>query len=290
MLRSILILTLLGIQAATAEPWFDGEPDYADSESESLANKLLAAHGGMQPMLAARSLQFEFFTKTSGGPMPFYSREAVDLATGDGYIEWPFWNSTIALYGDELWSHKWPMPLPAGFFIRLTTSFITLPWQVQADAANIGPASKGQLPGDDAVYDVLRVTFDRRNPSIPGTFYDIYIDTDSHLMKGLRFDISHPGMVANPEQPLGPNFHVFDEYRNIDGLVIPTFYKSYGTGKASDSDQRSNAYHFAWNIDTSKPFDREKLQAPAGAVPDSVSMQWWQQAGTQGVKNAGDGR
>lgn len=66
-------------------------------------------------------------------------------------------------------------------------------------------------------------TFDQRSPSMPGTFYDIFIDQESGLMKGVRFDISQPGMVVNHSQPLGPDFHVFGEYRKFYGLALPTF-------------------------------------------------------------------
>ena len=165
------------------------------------------------------------------------------------------------------------MPMPAGFFIRLTSSFITLPWQIRADGTNIGPTSKGQLPEDDTEYDVLRVTFDQRHPGIPGTFYEIYIDPDSRLMSGLRFDINHPGMVANPNQPLGPNFHDFKNYRDVDGLMIPTYYVSYGQG--SQNGGTSNAHHFVWDIELDQPFDAARLVAPDDATIDDVSRNWW---------------
>jgi hypothetical protein len=271
MLRA-LILAFLASGVAQAAPWFDGTPEYADDASRQLAAQLLEAHGGMQPMQDAKSLQFNFFTKASGGPNPFFSFEAVDLATGNAYLEWPDWNASVALNEGELWSHQWPMPMPAGFFIRLTTSFITMPWQVQADSANVGPVSQGKLPNDDAIYDVLRITFDDRSPSIPGTFYDLYIDADTHVMKGIRFDINHPGMVANPNQPLGPNFHVFFEHRQFDGLILPTSYVTYGGGNTDVG----GAYHFAWNVRLDEPFNEAKLKAPEGAVKDEVSMGWWQ--------------
>lgn len=279
MYRALFILMLATSASVNANPWFNGTPEYSDAAAAELAAELLAAHGGMQPMANARSLQLDFFTKVIGGPMPFYSKEAVDLTNGDAFIEWPFWNATMALHNGELWAHQWPMPMPAGFFIRLTTSFITLPWQIQADTANVGPVSSGKLPEDETVYDILRVTFDERTPSIPGTFYDIYIDPETRLMKGIRFDINHPGMVANPSQPLGPNFHVFDEYRKFGGLILPTFYLSYGRNSASGGD--SNAYHFAWNISLDQEFDVERLNAPDGAVADQVSMDWWQFPGNK---------
>jgi len=274
MLRLIAALVVFASASAQATPWFDGTPDYADSASQALAQQLLEAHGGMQPMADAESLQFRFFTKVLGGPMPFYSFEAVDLATGNAYIEWPFWESRVAFKDGELWSHQWPMPMPAGFFIRLTASFMTLPWQIQADDANVGPAGTGKLPEDETEYDVLQITFDTRSPSIPGTFYDLFIDPVTHRVRGVRFDINHPGMVANPNQPLGPNYHVFGEYRKFDGLLLPTFYKSYGRGSASGGS--SNAYHFAWDVQLDQPFDAARLIAPEGSERDAVSMQWWQ--------------
>ena len=273
-MKKLFLPLLLALQTAAADPWFDGSPEYADEQSRELATAMLAAHGGMAPMSDAESLQFNFFTKMIGGPMPFYSYESVDLENGNAYIEWPFWNSRVAWSDGEVWSYQWPMPMPAGFFIRLTTSFITLPWQINADSANVGPVSSGQIPDDETVYDVLRVTFDHRSPTIPGTFYDVYIDPETRLMKGIRFDINHPGMVANPAQPLGPNFHVFAEYRQFDGLILPTSYMSYGTGSADGGD--SNAYHFAWNVQLDQPFDNSRLDAPDGAVRDAVSMEWWQ--------------
>lgn len=274
MWRPIIILLILGNTPLQASPWFLGTPQFADDASQSLAEAMLAAHGGMQPMSAARSLQFEFFTKMMGGPIPFYSREAVDLGTGNAYIEWPYWKSTVALKNGHLWSHDWPMPMPAGFFVRLTTSFITLPWQIHSDAANVGPSRTGTLPEDDSTYDVLHVTFDRRSPGIPGTFYDIYIDRETRLMKAIGFDINHPGMVANPGQPLGPNYHVFNEYREFNGLILPTFYQTYGSGTAKT--EATSAYHFVWNVAVDKPFDDEKLNAPDGATTDRMSMDWWQ--------------
>lgn len=272
-MHRLFLMVLLAASAAEAGPWFDGNPGYADDESRELAAELLAAHGGMAPMREAESLQFNFFTKTVGGPFPFYSFEAVDLETGSAYMEWPFWDSKVGFTGAELWSHQWPLPMPAGFFVRLTTSFITLPWQINADSANVGPVSTGHLPDDDTVYDTLRVTFDERSPTIPGTYYDVYIDPDTRLMKAIRFDINHPGMVSNPTQPIGPNIHVFDEYRPTDGAMLPTFYFTYGTGSATGGD--TNAYHFAWNLSLRKPFDDSLLEAPAGAQHDAVSMDWW---------------
>jgi hypothetical protein len=273
MLRLIMVLFLLAAGPSMAEPWFEGEPKYENEASRNLAAKLLAAHGGMAPMSAAPSMQFNFFTKMIGNPTPFYSYETLDLRTGSASIDWPFWNARIAWDREQVWTRNWPMPLPAGFFVRLTSSFLTLPWQIHTDGAHIGPVSSDKLPGDTTQYDVLRITFDYRHPGIPGTYYEIFIDPETHLMAGVRFNISHPGMVANPSQPLGPNYHVFGDYRTFSNLVIPTFYKSFGQGSGSGGE--SNAYHFVWNMQVDQEFDRQRTIAPSDAQIDQVSAEWW---------------
>jgi hypothetical protein len=276
MLRHLILITFLIPVSTMASPWFDGKPDFLDDASRELSQEVLDAHGGMAEMAKASSLKFQFFTKVINARSPFYSIEALDLETGSAYIDWPFWGATIAWDRNQLWSQSWPMPMPAGFFVRLTSSFLTLPWQIQANGTNIGPVSKGQLPEDDTEYDVLRVTFDQQNPGIPGTFYEIYIHPETRLMAGLRFDINHPGMVANPNQPLGPNFHVFKNYRNVAGLVLPAYYVSYGQGSSNGG--TSNAHHFVWDVQIDEPFDAERLVAPEDATLDDVSGDWWNTA------------
>jgi hypothetical protein len=274
MLRSFFLLVVFAPSMTWSQTWFEGEPVFADDASRTLAAELLHAHGGMAPMAEANSLQFSFFTKMIGNPTPFYSKESLDLATGNALVDWPFWNSTIGWDGKNIWTRNWPMPLPGGFFVRLTSSFLTLPWQIHSDNATIGPVFQDKLPGDDTVYDVLRITYQNRHPGIPGTFYEIFVHPNSHLMTGLRFDINHPGMVANPSQPLGPNYHVFSDYRTFDGLVIPTFYKSFGTGSSAGGE--SNAYHVVWDLQVDQAFDSHRIQAPSDAMLDQVSASWWQ--------------
>ena len=268
------LLMLIASLPVPAAPYFQGEPKYADQQSRELADKVLAAHGGLEPWADVSSLQFKFFTKMINNPMPFYSYESINIETGAAYIDWLLFDATVAWDNQKMWSNNWPMPLPAGFFVRLTTSFMTLPWQIQADSAHIGPVSQGEIPeGDGVIYDVLRVTFEQRSPSIPGTFYELYVDPANGLMKAIRFDINHPGMVANPNQPLGPNFHVFYEYRKIDGLILPTYYESWGQGSRNGG--KSNAVHVAFDVSLDKPFDATRLVPPENAIVDQVSMDWW---------------
>ena len=269
------IIAALSVTALQAKPLFDSAPTFADEESRQIAMQLLKAHGGMLPWQTAKSLQFQFFTKMINNPKPFYSKEYLDLNTGAALIDWQFFNSQVAWDTKQVWASNWKLPLSPGFFVRLTSSFITLPWQIHQQDMRVGPAGIGHLPEDVTPYTTLKVTMASPNPSMPGTFYEIFIDRKSGLMRGVRFDINHPGMVQNPDQPLGPNIHVFDEFRRMDGLVLPTFYHTFGQGNGSGTNTR--AYHFVWDITLRKPFpDLTKIR-PSHAEVDTISTKWWQQ-------------
>lgn len=270
----LFILPLIAAsQLSHAAPYFHGEPEFADDPARTLAGQMLEAHGGMAAWQAADAFRFKFFTHMVNAPRPFLSDETIDLESGAAYMDWLLFDGVTAWDGETAWSVNWPMPISAGFFVRLSATFITLPWQVFADEARIASDGQAALAGEDGMYDVLRVTYDAPTPSLPGTYYRLFIDPESRLLRAVEFDIAHPGMVANPNQPLGPNLHVFGEYRQVGELIFPTFYETIGQGSAKGGAQ--TAYHFAWDIDLGASFDHGRLKQPENAVVDTSSMQWW---------------
>ena len=277
--RSIVLLffALAVCDLATAgSPLFDGEPRYADDESRRIALRLVEAHGGRDGWRDAESLSFRFVTKVIGAPVPWYSIETMDLRSNAAYIDWPWWDAKTGFDGEAVWSENWKMPLPAGFFTRLTASFITLPWLTGMDGVTVGPVTTDRLPGSETRYRVLRLEFAERGPQVPGEYYELFIDPDRHVMRAVRFNITHPGMVANPNQPLGPNLHVFQEYRQIEGLIFPTYYTSYGRNAANATD--SSAIHMLFDLSLERPFDVAAASPPPAAERDEVTRSWWQQA------------
>ena len=47
------LLMLIASLPALSAPYFQGEPNYTDQQSRELAEKVLAAHGGMEPWAEA---------------------------------------------------------------------------------------------------------------------------------------------------------------------------------------------------------------------------------------------
>jgi hypothetical protein len=265
--------------AAFADPMFSGTPDYENDDARELVERMLAAHGGLEPWQDVQALQFHFFTKTinAQGPNPqppFYSIETTRLSDGAARLEWPFLGAVTGWDTETVWSADWPIPpLPPGFFTGLTTSFMTLPWLIQTDGMRVSAPYDAELPGENVVLPAVRVTFDGQGPEIPGEYYEVFIDPETHLLRAIGFNITHPQMVAIAGQSIGPNYHVFREYTRRGGLVIPSYYETIGS--RLDSDQVVGAIHVAWNIRLDLQLNDAAVSPPPDAVMDEATMAWW---------------
>jgi len=272
-----LVMALLGTVLSTSVlaegAYFLGQPEYQDSRSQALVTAMLEAHGGTQAWSDAEVLSFRFVTKVVGGGAPFYSIEKVALDAGATYIEWPWLQATTGWDGTTVWSKNWPMPIPPGFFTHLTTSFITMPWLTQHDDAVLSYVGHETLPKSEDEMEVVRLTFDAPGPHVPGNYYELFIDPERKLLRAVRFDITHPRMVANPNQPIGPNIHVFEEYRSLAGLVVPTYYVTHGTRQGQGS---TAAVHMVFDMSLEGRLEPKQTALPEGGVVDTATAQWWQ--------------
>lgn len=281
MLRCIRTLLLAAIIASTsavsadAEQRFgDGDPRYESEDTKTLIEAMVAAHGGLAAWDDVSAMRFEIITKVIGtGQAPTYSIETTNMKTGAAYLDYPFWNAQVAWDTEEVWSQNWPLPLPPGFFTGLTTSFITLPWLTQNEGVALSAPYPGTLPGDETLYRVVRMTVDDPGPTIPGEYYELFINEETKLLAGIGFNITHPFMMRIASQPIGPNYHMFSEYQTVGGLVIPTYYETNGYNAQSGGITR--AMHAVFGIDLSSAFDAERLKRPADAVTDESTSEWW---------------
>jgi hypothetical protein len=262
---------------AKAAPKFSGTPIYESDEARALVEDMIAAHGGMSAWDGVETLQFHFFTKVvnpNASPPPFYSIETTRLSDGAAHIEWPLINAQTVWDGKTLWSENWNVgPLPAGFFIQLTTSFITLPWLTQTDGVTISAIEEKSWPGSDVTFPTVRMILNRRAPMIPGEFYDLFIDPETKRLKAIGFNITHPGMVRIAGQSIGPNYHVFKEYTRVGNAVLGSYYETIGSPAANGLTTRAihNAFRFRQNI----ALTDDKLKPGPNAIVDEESMNWW---------------
>ncbi|MEN8375076.1 MAG: hypothetical protein ABFS34_06450 [Gemmatimonadota bacterium] len=248
-------------------------PTYQSDEARAVVERMVEAHGGMAAWDRVETVDFMFFTKLVGNAnSAFLSRETTDVRTGRAYLDWPVLGSRVGWDGQEVWSVGWPLPLPPGFFTRLTYSFITMPFQTQVEPFVIEAPESHRLPNDDTDYVTVRMTKGARSAVMPGDFYRLYIDPESHLLRAIEFNITHPAMMQVPGQPLGPNAHVFTEYARVDDLVIPTYYETY---RLFANETRATAIHAVFDLDTNRGFDAERARRPAEGNTDTATMDFW---------------
>ena len=119
------------------------------------------------------------------------------------------------------------------------------------------------------------MTFPEQSASAPGDYYELYIDPSTHLLKAVGFNITHPGMVANRNQALGPIVHVFEEYAVLDGLTLPSYYVSFGFNPRNRN--TSNAIHVVFDVRIDEPFDEARMVRPSDAITDDQTMEFWEQ-------------
>lgn len=274
LLSSAIAIALASQPAAASPRILTGEPDYANEEARALVEEMLAAHGGTEPWSRIDGLRFDFFTKVIGNNSPpFLSVEHTNFRTGNTLIEWPMLGAQTGYDGKEVWSQNWRGPLPPGFFVGLTTSFITLPWLTQRADAHISAPRIGALPFHDEIYNVVTLTFDEAGPHVPGDFYELFIDRQTHLLEGIGFNITHPFMMRIANQAIGPNYHRIVEYTEVEGLKIPSYYVTHGFNQASGN--QTEAMHSVFGLQADDVMEEGGPTRPADAVTDEMTSAWW---------------
>jgi hypothetical protein len=265
MLR-VLVLFCLTVVVAVS-PSLAGEKTAASE----VIGKLIDAHGGMDKWRATRTVSFEHKLVSPQEPDdPWVSREITDQRTRREYQEWPLDEAVICFDGENTWSMNWKRLNPPKFMVNLAYYFLNLPWITQDPGVILEGPGTGTLPADDTEYITIKMTFEAGTGESPDDYYVIYIDPETHLMKATEYIVTYGAMLDLFKVPaevtfLGPLYHVYDDYTTVDGLVMPSKYRTY--------DPAGNVYghHTVSNYAFDKPFDDSKMKMPEGAKIDTSS-------------------
>lgn len=251
-----------------------------DLTAAALLDGAIAAHGGREAWNALPNLSFWFITRNTGAPEPWLTMEAFEPSTGRSVMRWPVFEAQVWSDGERVWSRGWPLSMSPGFFSYLTSSFVTLPFLLDAPGVHLGEPETRQLPDDATDYLTVRVTFDDPGGHVPGNYYRMFFDPDTYEYRAIEFDITHPGLVQNPDQPLGPNVHVFHEYKTIGGVKIPSYYTTHGQNRRTGA--TSSADHRLFSASAERSFDELWGDGPAtpGLVEDRTTAVFWTRSPT----------
>ncbi|MEE9268936.1 MAG: hypothetical protein V3V49_01610 [Candidatus Krumholzibacteria bacterium] len=259
-----LLLAALNLAPASAGP-----------PSSKAAKKLILetadAHGGLAKWRSAPTISFTHTMVSPAEPDdPWVSIETIDQKTRREYQDWPLDKSSISWDGHEAWSVDWKRGNPPKFMVNQAYYVLNLPWIASGPDVHLDDPTTGTIPGSDKEYTAIRVTFAPTTVKSPDDYFVLYIDPDTRLMKAIEYNVTYGAMLDAMGLPaemksMGPLFHVFDAFRDVEGLKMPASYRTfspagdmYGEHEVSD-----------WSL--RKTFDESRMTMPEGAVRDTSS-------------------
>lgn len=238
------------------------QPTYISNLSKEIITKTLDAHGGMKAWKNAEVIKFHKIARpvSQDGKLPYspwITVETVHKPSEQVLIELPIDNGLIIKTEKEVLykgisDAKMQAANPAMLSL-MTYKFTNLPWLTQQKGVTVHEVTEAQLPNENKTYHCIKITYDESFGYAIGDFYKLYIDPDTYKYKAVSFSVNMGQFVAgagsSPEM-----VHVFKEYENIDGIVIPTQYETYRMGQEGN-DIPFGATHDLWSVEFGNKFN-----------------------------------
>ncbi|MCP4200713.1 MAG: hypothetical protein GY769_02110 [bacterium] len=230
--------------------------------------RTIEAHGGMEAWHRAPTISYEHTYVNPADPKdPWVSRETIEQGRRRAYLDWPRDNARMAYDGARTWSLNWKRDNPPKFHTHLAYYFLNLPWLTQDPGVRLEGSGTGMIPGDPKEYLTVTMTFAPSTGDTPDDYYVLFIDPETHVMKGTEYIVTYAAMLdlfgLPPEATrVGPFFKVYDEYVTVDGLTVPARYRTLSPTGDSYGD------HFVRDVSFREPFDASRLAMPPGAAID----------------------
>jgi hypothetical protein len=246
-------------------------PAYASAETRGVIERMVEAHGGMAAWRQAPTLAYDvvFFNPyAAAGENPWWIyREVVEQRTRRAYHAWPVEGARLGYDGARVWTTDWAVDNMPEFMVHFFYYFVNLPWLSQDGGIRLGPVERVRLPGIPT--DLLAVpwTFDSA-PTVGKTArdsYRLFIEPESHLLRGYEYSIAYPPMIQAMGLPaggvMGPLLRIHDAFTEVGGLRFPSRFRTL-----SPDGKTTYGHHIVTNYSVTEPFDESRLAPPAGAI------------------------
>ncbi len=267
-------LTILGPRAVMGQT-------YATREARETTERMIAAHGGMNPWEEAPSFSFSIAMylpqlpiidgRKYGNNWRHYS-VAVEPKTSQGFVFLPDDGADepiIGYDGTDIWYQSYGFDIPnfndgpAGL-LYFHYSMLNLPWLTQTSNARLRQRDNTESLGyyEDLV--VLDLTFGEEG----GGRYELFVDPETDLLRGIGQTAAMPDLPgavfpSPPDSTLrGSIYRLIDEYTEVDGLIIPSNYTSIRMTEDGNSVMGS---HIVYDASFSRPFEQGSEERPAGS-------------------------
>ncbi|WP_340074129.1 hypothetical protein [Leptobacterium sp. I13] len=236
-----------------------------NADAQAIVKKMINAHGGMEKWKNAPSISYNHDMVNPSQPDDhWFSKEIHEQGRRRSYSEWTYDAAIVAFDGKDIWTVDWKRLNPPDMMAGVAYFFLNMVWMTQDAAANLELREKTQvdLIEKDKKFHTVRLTF---NGASPYEYFDMYIDPTSYILKGVKYTVTHKGLMEVFKLPedtkfMGPLLKVYKEYTDVDGLKLTTRYDTY------TPDGISFGIHTVKDYNIKKPFDASKLKKPANGL------------------------
>lgn len=258
---------LVAVSAAwvTLSFTWKGEASYLNNATEELVQKMIKAHGGMDTWRNAPSISYTHDMIDPKKPDDHWlSEEIHEQGRRRCYQKWTADEAVLANTGDEIWTLDWKRANPPTMMAGVSYFFINMVWMTVDDAANLEQKEDTQVDSIEKgkFFHTVRLTF---TGSSPYEYFDMYIDKDSYMLRGVKYTVTHKdlfkafGMPADTKF-MGPLLKVYKEYANVDGLKMTSRYDTY------KPNGQNYGIHTVTDYSLKKEFEADKLQKPIDGI------------------------
>ena len=251
--RSAVLAVVLTLAAAASQA----------GDSAKIVRKMIAAHGGMEAWAAAPTVAFTEEFRQGEAESGFPGRVVVKQDTRQARLDYggamqAFWD------GERAWSVNWMAPTPPRFLALLNYYFTSLPWLTQDDGVNLGEPGTGTLFDDPTEYITVRMTFDAGVGDTPDDYYVLYIHPETYELRANEYIVTYRSLLPEGASATEPHILIYDEYTEVDGLLVPAHYTIYET----DGTIYGSCVFTDWSLRES--WDAGWMEMPEGAVIDTT--------------------
>ena len=232
------------------------------ADSAEIVGKMIDAHGGMEAWASAPTVAFTDEFRQGEATSGFPGRVVVEQGARRSHLDYN--GATIAWDGEKAWSVNWMAPTPPRFLALLNYYFTNLPWLTQDGGVNLGEPGTARLWDDPTEYLTVRMTFDAGVGDTPDDYYLLYIHPETYRLRANEYIVTYRSILPEGATATDPHILVYDEYTEVDGLVVPAHYTIY---EADETVYASCAFT-DWSF--SEPWDESWMEMPEGAVVDTT--------------------
>lgn len=243
-----------------------GEPSVT-----ALARRVVEAHGGIRDWMGVGTVRYTEKLAFAGQDKPWVSTETVEESPVRRlYQDWSSHGGSLVWDGKEVWTVNWGLPNPPKLMPFLNYYSLITPWLVFSPGVSVESSGDAVIPGGDGTpYPSFTLRFppDTTRPPVAG-YYKILVDPETDRMKAMSYTVTYGPFLDRVGLPpqvtaMGPITHVYDEYTQVGGLLLPARYHTVGP------DGKPAGTHEVTGWELRVPFDESRMKKPPNAVADT---------------------